>query len=157
MEQHVFLYSFIIEGATEKVLQLIMLLKLIYNKNLGFVETKKCILEHYSEVQTIINLLMNTYCHEKKFWWPFQSCHLSAYVSISQRCAVPLVKWRNISVSCRVFFQNTFTWWNGFLRFTRLTSRIRKSCRNFNSPVKFSTGDRFFIGWPVFNSLFFPG
>ncbi len=67
MEQHVFVYSFIIEGTTEKVLQLIMLLKLIYNKKLGFVETKKCILEHYSEVQTIINLLMNTYCHEKIF------------------------------------------------------------------------------------------
>ena len=67
MEQHVFVYSFIIEGTTEKVLQLIMLLKLIYNKNLGFVKTKK----HYSEVQTIINLLFDTIIVMKKILMTF--------------------------------------------------------------------------------------
>jgi hypothetical protein len=40
MEQHVFAFSLIIEGATEKVLQLIMPLQSIYNQNLGFVEQK---------------------------------------------------------------------------------------------------------------------
>jgi hypothetical protein len=41
MEQHVFFaFSLIIEGATEKVLQFIMPVKSIYNKNLGFVGQK---------------------------------------------------------------------------------------------------------------------
>ncbi len=41
MEEHVFLYFYlIIEGTTEKVLQVIMPLKSIYNKNLGFIEQK---------------------------------------------------------------------------------------------------------------------
>jgi hypothetical protein len=38
MEQHI---SLIIEGTTEKVLQNVMLLRSIYNKNLGFTEQKK--------------------------------------------------------------------------------------------------------------------
>ncbi len=40
MEQHVFAFSLIIEGATDKVMQLIMPLKSIYNQNFGFVEQK---------------------------------------------------------------------------------------------------------------------
>jgi hypothetical protein len=45
-------FSFIAEGATEKVLQLIMPLKPINNQNLGLMD-QKCIFEHYREVQTI--------------------------------------------------------------------------------------------------------
>jgi hypothetical protein len=41
MEQHIFFaFSLIIEGTTEKVLQLIMPLKSIYKQNLGFIEQK---------------------------------------------------------------------------------------------------------------------
>ncbi len=47
-----FEFSLIIEGTTEKVLQFIMRLLSIYNKNLSFIE-HKCIFEHYREVQTI--------------------------------------------------------------------------------------------------------
>jgi hypothetical protein len=35
-----FAFSIIIEGTTEKVLQFIMPLESIYNKNLGFIEQK---------------------------------------------------------------------------------------------------------------------
>ncbi len=41
MEQHVFLaFWLIIEGTTEKVFQLIMPLKSVYNQNLGFIQQK---------------------------------------------------------------------------------------------------------------------
>jgi hypothetical protein len=40
MEQHVFAFSLVIEGTTDKVLQFIMPLQPIYNKNLGFIEQK---------------------------------------------------------------------------------------------------------------------
>jgi hypothetical protein len=40
MEQHNFSFSIIKEGTTEKVLQFIMPLDSIYNKNLGFIEQK---------------------------------------------------------------------------------------------------------------------
>ncbi len=40
MEQHVFAFSPIIEGTTEKVLQFIKPLMSIYNRNFGFVEQK---------------------------------------------------------------------------------------------------------------------
>ncbi len=40
MEQHIFAFWLIIEGAAEKVLQFIIQLKSIYNKNLGFIEQK---------------------------------------------------------------------------------------------------------------------
>ncbi len=46
------------EGTTEKVLQYIMSLKSIYNKNLGLLN-KKCIFECYREVLTIKNLLID--------------------------------------------------------------------------------------------------
>ncbi len=45
MEQQIFAFSLIIEDNTEKVLQFIMPVKSIYNKNLGFIE-QKCIFEH---------------------------------------------------------------------------------------------------------------
>ncbi len=40
MEQRVFLFSLIIEGATEKVFQFKMPLKSTYNRNFGFIEQK---------------------------------------------------------------------------------------------------------------------
>jgi hypothetical protein len=40
-----YIFSLNIEGITEKVLQFIMPLKLIYNLNFGFIE-QKCIFEH---------------------------------------------------------------------------------------------------------------
>ncbi len=58
VEQHIFAFSFIIEGTREKVLQLIMPLKSIDNPNLGLIE-QKCIFEHYREVQAIKNLLID--------------------------------------------------------------------------------------------------
>ncbi len=65
-------FSLIIEGTTEKVLQFIMPLKSICNQNLKKVLKKKCIFEHYREVWT--------------FLWPFHSCPLYAYVSVTQIC-----------------------------------------------------------------------
>jgi hypothetical protein len=41
MEQHVFAFSLIIEGTTEKVLKFIMSLKSIHDRNFGFDEQKK--------------------------------------------------------------------------------------------------------------------
>ncbi len=63
-----FAFSFIIGGTAEKVLQFIMPLKSIYNKNLGLVE-KKCIFELYGDVQASINLLIdNIFAMTKNFW-----------------------------------------------------------------------------------------
>ena len=58
MEQHALVFLLITEGATEKVLQFIMPLESIYDKNLCFVE-QKCIFEHYGEVLTIKNVLIH--------------------------------------------------------------------------------------------------
>ncbi len=44
MEQHVFAFWLIVEFTTEKVLQFIMQLKSIYNKNLGFIQQKNVLL-----------------------------------------------------------------------------------------------------------------
>ncbi len=57
MEQHIAI-SMIIEGTTEKVLQFKMPLMSVYNKNLGFI-AQICIAEHYTEVQTIKNQLID--------------------------------------------------------------------------------------------------
>ncbi len=40
MEKRIFAFWLIIEGATEKVLQFIMQVKSIYNKNLGLIDQK---------------------------------------------------------------------------------------------------------------------
>ena len=48
---HLFTFSLIIDGATEKVLQFMMPLKSIRNKNFGFME-QKCIFDNYSKVVT---------------------------------------------------------------------------------------------------------
>jgi hypothetical protein len=40
MEQHIFAFSLIIEGTAEKVLQFMMPLNSIYNRNFGFIEQK---------------------------------------------------------------------------------------------------------------------
>jgi hypothetical protein len=51
MEQNIFFaFSLIIEGTTEKVLQFIMPLKSIYNRNFGFIE-QKMNFEHCREFQ----------------------------------------------------------------------------------------------------------
>jgi hypothetical protein len=44
MEQQVFAFSLIIEGTTEKVLQFIMPLESIYNRNFGFIKQKNVFL-----------------------------------------------------------------------------------------------------------------
>ncbi len=44
IEQHIFAYSLIKEGTTEKVLQFIMPLNSIYNQNFGFAEQKNVFL-----------------------------------------------------------------------------------------------------------------
>ncbi len=43
MEQHVFTFSLVIEGTTEKVLQFEMPVRSMYNQNLGFIEQKNVI------------------------------------------------------------------------------------------------------------------
>ncbi len=71
---HFFAFSWITEAPTEKVLEFIMTLKSSYNKNLGFIE-QKCIFEHYREVLTIKNLLIDIIFVMKIFSsGPFQSC-----------------------------------------------------------------------------------
>ncbi len=62
-----FAFWLIIEGDTEKVLQLIMQLKSIYSKNLGFIE-QKCIFGHYREVQTR-KILLNDIIFTMKIWF----------------------------------------------------------------------------------------
>jgi hypothetical protein len=57
MEHYVFAFSLIIWALTEKVLQFLMSIKLIFNQNLGSNE-KKSIFEHHREVQTIQNQLI---------------------------------------------------------------------------------------------------
>jgi hypothetical protein len=67
-----------------------MPLKSNYDKYLLSHRTKN-IFEHCREVQTRKNYFRwQDFCHEKIYWWPFQSCLLKAYVSIIQRCAVIL-------------------------------------------------------------------
>jgi hypothetical protein len=75
MEQHVFSFSLIIEGDTEKVLQFKMPLKSIWNKSFGFIE-QKCTFENYREVQTIKYLLIDMIFVMKFFYLLFQSCLL---------------------------------------------------------------------------------
>jgi hypothetical protein len=58
MEQHIFAFSLIIEGTTEKVLQFKMPLKSMYSKTLTLFN-KKCIFEHNREVQANKNLLID--------------------------------------------------------------------------------------------------
>jgi hypothetical protein len=77
----------ILEGTTEKVLQFMMPLKLINNKNLGFI-VQKGILEHCRQILAMKNqLIVIIFCHENIFL--FTSSEL-AWDSIKQRCAVPL-------------------------------------------------------------------
>ena len=69
MEQNVFFdFSLYIEGTTEKVLQFKMPLKSICNKILGFLEQKN-IFEHYREVRTVRNLLIDMIFVMKKYFW----------------------------------------------------------------------------------------
>ncbi len=71
MEQHVFAFWLIIEGNTEKVLQFIMKLKSIYNKNLGFIEQKNVFLtqQRGSNKKNLIN--WHYFCHENFFLMTF--------------------------------------------------------------------------------------
>jgi hypothetical protein len=51
---HFFAFPLIIEGTTEKVLQFLMPLVSMYNKNIGF-NKQKCIFEHNGDNKTSIN------------------------------------------------------------------------------------------------------
>jgi hypothetical protein len=51
-------FSLIIEGTTEKVLQFIVVLKSIYNKNLGFIEVFLNTIERFKTRKTLINIFM---------------------------------------------------------------------------------------------------
>jgi hypothetical protein len=60
MEQHIFVFSLIIEGATETLLQFIMPFRSFYYTKLWFQSTKCVFLNTtYREVQTIKNLLID--------------------------------------------------------------------------------------------------
>jgi hypothetical protein len=50
MEQHLFKFSLIIAGVTEKVLQFILPLQSTYYKNFGFFK-QMCIFEQYKKVK----------------------------------------------------------------------------------------------------------
>ncbi len=58
MEQHVYCIFIDYRGHHKKVLQLKMPLKSIYNMNFGFIE-QKYIFEHYKEIETRKNLLID--------------------------------------------------------------------------------------------------
>ncbi len=70
MEQHIFAFWLIIEGATEKVLQFIMQLKSIFNKTWVSLN-KKFIFEHYREVQTRKSLLIDIIFGMKNYLMTF--------------------------------------------------------------------------------------
>ncbi len=79
-------------GTTEKVLQFLMPLKSIYNKNLGFIEQKH-IFEHYKEVQTIKNVLIDIIFIVFFFLMTlFRAAPYSLMLVFNnkERCAVPL-------------------------------------------------------------------
>jgi hypothetical protein len=86
-----FAFSLIIEGTTEKVLQLIMPpLQSICHQNLGFVEQKITFLilqrgSSNKNPQIDITFVLKIF-----FCSSLQSCPLKACVSITQRCALPL-------------------------------------------------------------------
>ncbi len=67
MEQHVFAFSLIIEGTTEKVLQTIMPLKSIYNQNLGFIEQKMYFWTAQRGLNNKISINWHHFCHENIF------------------------------------------------------------------------------------------
>jgi hypothetical protein len=70
MEQHIFMLSLIIEGATENVSQFEIPLKLMYNKNVCFNEQNVHV-EHCREVKTIKNSLKSHFLLKKLFCLPF--------------------------------------------------------------------------------------
>ncbi len=68
MDQNVFFEIFlVIEGTTEKVLQFIMPLKSIYNKNFGFIEQKKCFLTIQRGSKNKKSINRNYFSHEMFF------------------------------------------------------------------------------------------
>ncbi len=71
-----FAFSLIIEGATDKVLQSIITLKSVNNKNIRF-NAQKRFFEHYRENQTIKNLSIDIIIFVMKpfFLMTSQSCH----------------------------------------------------------------------------------
>jgi hypothetical protein len=63
MEQCIFAFSLIIEGTTEKVLQFIMPLRSIYNRNFGFTEQKNVFLnttESFKQEKLLIDNIFAT-------------------------------------------------------------------------------------------------
>jgi len=85
-----FAFLSIIEGTTEKVLQFIIPLKSIYNRNFDFIEQKIYFLNTKDSFSQTNSINCHYFRHGKKFCWPFQRCPLYAYISTTQRCAVPL-------------------------------------------------------------------
>jgi hypothetical protein len=61
-----FAFSLIIEGTTEKVLQFIMPLESVYNRNFGFIE-QKLNFEHYREFQARKTQLIDIIFAMKKY------------------------------------------------------------------------------------------
>ncbi len=89
MEQHIFGFSLIIEGTTEKVLQFIMPLKSIYNRNFGFIEQKNVFLnttERFKQEKLLIGII---FAKKNIYVDLFRAAHYMS-VSTTQRCAVPL-------------------------------------------------------------------
>ncbi len=74
--EHFFEFWLIIEGTKEKVLQVIMQLKSIYNKTLVSPERKIYFLtlQRGSNKKKSVNL--HYFCHHIFFYWPFKSCPL---------------------------------------------------------------------------------
>ncbi len=87
---HLFAFSLIIEGTTEKMLKFIMPFKSIYNKNFDFIVQNMYFwtLRRVSSKKNFIN--WHHFCHERNICWPFKSCPPIWYVSTTQRCGVPL-------------------------------------------------------------------
>ncbi len=54
-----FVFSFIIEGSTEKVFQFITAFKSKFTTKIFVSLNKKCILEQFTEIQRILNLLID--------------------------------------------------------------------------------------------------
>ncbi len=71
MEQHIFAFWLIIEGATEKVPQILIQFKSIYNKNFGFIEQKMYFwtLQRGSNKKKSIKL--HYFCHDNFFLMTF--------------------------------------------------------------------------------------
>jgi len=86
MELHVFFaFSISIEGTTEKVIQFISpyITKTLVSLN------KKCIFEHYTEIETSKLLIDIIFVMKKNYDVLFRAA-LNRLMLVTQRCAVPI-------------------------------------------------------------------